>query len=235
MTTTTPAPVAARPRTATIGAILLIAGTLQFFIAHLITQAAWTSPAYSLWNNYISDLGATVCGPVLQNYVCSPLHPIMNAAFILQGVLLLIGIGLLIRSRLVHTRPRAWQIMVAIAGISWILVGLMPENVNLTGHSIGALPIFILGNIALIAAGISRSTRTMPVARRSAVILGIAGLIGFILTAIAVSNPTGPIGIGVAERITVFPLQIWALIAGAAILRSPMTTSREDHSDIAGV
>jgi hypothetical membrane protein len=111
--------------------------------------------------------------------------------------------------------------MVGIAGISWIVVGLIPEDVNLTGHSIGALPIFIVGNIALIILGLSRSTRNRPTARRSGLVLGVVGLLGFALTVFAIANPTGPIGIGFAERITVFPLQVWALIAGISILRRP--------------
>ncbi len=80
---------------------------------------------------------------------------------------------------------------------------------------------FIVGNIALVVAGRSGSTRGRPIVRRVALVLGILGLLGFILTAIAVANPVGPVGIGMAERITVFPLQAWALIAGMSILRQP--------------
>lgn len=92
----------------------------------------------------------------------------------------------------------------------------------LTGHSIGALPIFILGNIALLTAGLSRPGHLAPAARRSALVLGIAGLLGFVLTALAMAMPAGLIGIGAAERLTVFPLQIWAVIAGVSILRTPI-------------
>ncbi|MFC3299349.1 hypothetical protein FJV46_14915 [Arthrobacter agilis] len=90
--------------------------------------------------------------------------------------------------------------MVAVAGLSWIVIGLIPEDVNLTEHSIGALPIVTLGNIALIVAGVSASTRTRPLVRRTALILRVLGLLGFALTAIAIANPKGIIGIGVAER-----------------------------------
>lgn len=188
---------------------------------HLIVQGAWDEPRYSWWTNYISDLGAVHCAPVLGNDVCSPLHASMNAAFITQGILLILG-TILVSAAWSHTgRRRAWQVMVVLSGISWIIVGLVPEDVSITGHSIGALPIFIVGNIALIVAGRSRSTRNRPVIRHSALVLGIAGLLGFALTAMAIANPTGPIGIGIAERVTVFPLQVWALVAGASILRRP--------------
>lgn len=204
-----------------VGAALLTLSTVQFFVMHLIVQSAWTKPSYSWWTNYISDLGAVHCAPVLGNEVCSPLHAGMNTAFVIQGTLLLVGIMLTLRAWSREGRQRVWQVMVAVAGLSWIVVGMVPEDVNLTGHSIGALPIFILGNIALITAGLSKSTRNRSGVRRSALVLGIVGLLGFAFTAYAIANPTGPIGIGIAERFTVFPLQVWALIAGISILRRP--------------
>jgi hypothetical membrane protein len=132
----------------------------------------------------------------------------MNIAFIIQGVLLLLGTVLSAAAWSRDGRRRPWQAMVGIAGISWIIVGLIPEDVNLTGHSIGALPVFLVGNLALIILGLSRSTQNRPTVRRSGLVLGVVGLLGFALTICAIANPTGPIGIGFAERITVFPLRI---------------------------
>ncbi|WDF31983.1 DUF998 domain-containing protein [Arthrobacter agilis] len=222
-TTTDPTPKPAteillRPR---LGAALLILGTVQFSILHTIVQSAWADPTYSWWNNYISDLGAIHCGPILGNDVCSPLHASMNTAFISQGVLLIAGVLLTSNAWFPKSNTGVWRTMVAVTGLSWIVIGLIPEDVNLTGHSIGALPIFILGNIALIVAGVSASTRTRPLVRRTALILGVLGLLGFALTAIAIANPEGIIGIGVAERMTVFPLQIWVLVTGLNILKRP--------------
>lgn len=202
-----------------LGAALLILGTVQFLVMHLVVQSAWEQPHYSWWTNYISDLGAVHCAPVLGNVVCSPLHAGMNAAFIAQGILLALGTILVSTAWAQTGRKLAWQVMVVLSGLSWITVGLIPEDVSITGHSIGALPIFIVGNIALIVAGRSGSTRNRPVVRRSALALGITGLLGFALTAIAIADPTGPMGIGIAERITVFPLQVWAIVAGISIFR----------------
>jgi hypothetical membrane protein len=225
MTIPTDTPTTAENRHTTgrvrLGAALLALGTVQFFIMHLIVQSAWVEPSYSWWTNYISDLGAVYCAPVLGNDVCSPLHAGMNAAFIAQGVLLILGTILVSVAWSRTGRKRPWQIMVVLSGISWIIVGLVPEDVNIVGHSVGALPIFIIGNVALIVAGLSGSTRNRPIVRHAALVLGIVGLLGFALTAIAIANPTGLIGIGIAERITVFPLQVWALLAGVSILRRP--------------
>jgi hypothetical protein len=41
--------------------------------------------------------------------------------------------------------------------------------------------------------------------------------------------PTGPIGVGGAERLTVFPLQVWALLIGTHLLTRSASTSTRDH------
>ena len=81
----------ARRRTVRIrvGAVLLALATVQFFAAHVIAQRAWPTP-YSWTTNYISDLGAVTCAPGSSG-VCSPLHAVMNTAFLLQGALLIGG------------------------------------------------------------------------------------------------------------------------------------------------
>ena len=201
-----------------LGGALLALGTVQFLVAHVVVQNAWERPRYSWWTNYISDLGAVGCAPVLGNDVCSPLHAAMNTAFVLQGVLLLAGVLLTANAWAARGNRRVWQVMVGLSGVSWIVVGLVPEDVDLTVHSIGALPIFILGNVALVVAGTSASTRDRPVARVAALVLGVVGLLGFALTVLAVANPQGVIGIGFAERVTVFPLQLWALVTGIGLV-----------------
>ena len=48
----------------------------QFLVCEQIARLGWTLP-YSFRRNYISDLGATVCSPL----VCSPWHAVMNVSF----------------------------------------------------------------------------------------------------------------------------------------------------------
>src|SRR4029450_761647 len=77
------------------GAIVWILA-IQFFIAQIFVQSAWTTP-FSLTANFISDLGNTTCGPYPAgsgNYVCSPWHAGMNTSFIVFGVIILLGAGL---------------------------------------------------------------------------------------------------------------------------------------------
>ncbi|PRY36933.1 DUF998 domain-containing protein [Umezawaea tangerina] len=206
-------------RSARLGGVLLALGPAQFLVLHVVVANAWVRPRYSWWTNYISDLGAVHCAPVLGNDVCSPLHAGMNTAFVLLGVLLLAGTVLTANTWSTQGNRRVWQAMVGLAGLSWVVVGLVPEDVDLTVHSIGALPVFILGNAALVIAGTSASTRTRPLARTAALALGITGLLGFALTAFAATNAGHVIGVGIAERVTVFPLLLWVLVVGVDVVR----------------
>ena len=199
-------------RSVRAGAVLLCAGTAQFLVAHLVVQAAWPTP-YSWAGNYLSDLGAVGCGPA----VCSPLHAIKNAAFVLQGVLLLAGTALTDGA----WRPgrRVWQGLVGVSSASWIVVGLVPEDVGSPLHAAAALPGFAASNLALLVAAVSASTRDHRACRLAAAVLGAVGVAGLVLLAAAVGPAGGPVGVGTAERLVVFPLQVWAVVAGVALSR----------------
>ncbi|MDT7579554.1 MAG: hypothetical protein QOK35_818 [Pseudonocardiales bacterium] len=208
-----------RRRTARIrvGAVLLVLGTVQFFAAHVIAQRAWPVP-YSWTADYISDLGAVTCVRAAADAVCSPLHAVMNTGFVLQGVLLIAGTLLTAGAWTAGTGRRVWQGLAVASGVSWIVVGLVPEDVNGALHAAGALPGFVVSNAALLVAGASTSTRLLPPSRRAATVLGIVGVVGFVLLAVATTWPDGPVAVGAAERAVVFPLQIWALVTGVALL-----------------
>ena len=195
-----------------VGALLLVLGTVQFFVAHVVVAGAWPS-SYSWAENYISDLGAVACGTV-----CSPLHAVMNSAFVLQGLLLISGTVLTAAAWPPSAGRRVWQGLVIASGASWIVVGLAPEDVARSVHAAGALPGFVVSNVALLVAGMSTSTRVHRVCQRAAVVLGVVGVVGFALLAVATRRPDTLVGTGAAERLVVFPLQIWALVVGVALL-----------------
>lgn len=208
-----------RRRTARIrvGAVLLVLGTVQFFAAHVIAQSAWPVP-YSWAADYISDLGAVTCVLGAADAVCSPLHAVMNTGFVLQGVLLIAGTVLTAEAWAAGGGRRVWQGLAVASGVSWIVVGLVPEDVDGAVHAAGALPGFLVSNAALLVAGASTSTRRHRSSRRAATVLGVVGVVGFALLAVATTWPDGPVGVGAAERAVVFPLQIWALVTGVALL-----------------
>ena len=134
---------------------------LQYFAAEAIAVSGWRG-RYSFHDNYISDLGALAC----VGSGCSPLHALMNASFMLQGVLIFAG-ALLVGPAL----PRGWLKslalgLIAASGLGVFGVGLAPEDFAPGWHYLAAAEHFLLCNagaallgFALLRAG--RSFRTI--------------------------------------------------------------------------
>ena len=118
-------------------------GVVQYAAAQVVAAGAWTRP-YSLKNNYISDLGNTACGMFhvphgTPYYVCSPSHAVMNASFIIFGVLTIAG-ALLLRRIWPAGRLARWALILwVLSGLGKIIVGIVPENTHIGLHLIGAL------------------------------------------------------------------------------------------------
>ncbi|MFC6981888.1 DUF998 domain-containing protein [Streptomyces cirratus] len=140
-----------------IGYSAWIAGVVQFFVIHGIAQSAWARP-YSWARNNISDLGNAHCALQPEpeaRYICSPEHALMNASFVALGVLLVVGVvltgGVLWR----RGRPAAAaRVLLAGAGVGFVLAGLAPADVNENQHVVGALFIMAAGNLGLVVAGV---------------------------------------------------------------------------------
>ncbi len=206
-----------RARTIRLGAIVWILA-IQFFIAQLLVQSAWTTP-FSLTTNYISDLGNTTCGPYPVGsslYVCSPWHALMNASFILLGMIILVGIALIYRAFPSGRTRTIGLVLLTLSGPGPILVGLFPENVNITPHAIGAAAQFISGNLSSVVLGftIAATHRQTWVAISS---IGL-GSLGLLATALFVAGHYLGLGIGGMERIAAYPLPIWLIVMGVSIL-----------------
>ena len=78
------------------GALLVLAG-IQYAVLEYVAAAAWHNPPYSYAVNFISDLGNPVPGDTFQGRVIdSPLHLVMDTAFIAQGVLFIAASVLLL-------------------------------------------------------------------------------------------------------------------------------------------
>jgi hypothetical membrane protein len=207
-----------------LGAVVWILA-IQFFIAQLIVQSAWTTP-FSLTTNYISDLGNTSCEPypVGSNmYVCSPRHAWMNASFILLGVIILVGAALIHRAFSSGRTRTAGLVLLALAGPGEILVGLFPENVNITPHTIGAAAHFVSGNLGIVVLGIAiAATRRQTPLAVSSIVLGSVGLLA---TALFVSGHYLGLGIGGMERIAAYPLPLWLIVVGVSLLKNIASTT----------
>lgn len=210
--------------------------TFLYFVAQIIAEAAWTTP-YSMIDSRVSDLGSTACGTTLSNtYICSPHHVVMNATFVLTGVLILVGM-VLTHSVWPRRRLTTWGlIMLGVAGVGTILVGLSPENVNVFVHVVGALNI-PAGNVAMILLGLAIWRDRRGLAWVSA-IGGIVGLLGMLAGPFLVIL-TGHGG-GLAERIALYPLIIWLVVFGVSFVgqgvrRKPRRAPRKEaHAGTAG-
>ena len=205
-------------RTIRRGAIVWMLA-IQFFIAQIIAQSAWTTP-FSLTTNFISDLGNTSCGPYpvgSSKYVCSPWHAGMNLSFIVLGVIILLGAALIYQA-FPPGRTRTIGLgLLALAGLGPILVGLFPENVNITPHTLGAAAHFVIGNLGIVVLGIAIAATHRQT--WLAIFSIIAGSVGLLATALFISGHYLGTGIGGMERIAAYPLPVWLIVMGVSVAR----------------
>lgn len=202
------------------GAVMWIAGPVQYLIAQLVAQAAWRTP-YSWMVNPLSDLGAVRCqrtgsGYPLPRYVCSPLHGIVNASVIALGILLAGGVLLTASCWGCGVVSRAARILLIVGAAGSVMVGLVPEDVNLSLHVLGAFAGIVVGSCGFVLAGLIR--RSSPLGRLRPVTLPLSILA---MTAAVLLFTGGiPAGdFGAVERLAVFPLRCWMVIAGILLLR----------------
>ena len=194
-------------------------GVVQYAVAQIVAAAAWTRP-YSLKNNYISDLGNTACGLFhvphgTPYYVCSPSYQVMNTSFIVFGVLTFAGALLLRRVWPVGRLSRWALVMWALSGLGKIVVGLVPENVNVGLHLLGALNVPV-GSIAilLLSLAVRRTGRTLSAV---GVVVAAVGLFGSVLSAAGQyygSSLYLGLGVGGAERLASYAGSLWMLAIG---------------------
>ncbi len=215
---------------------------VQYFVAESAVIEAWAGPQpYSRATGFISDLGAVSCSVYEDRAVCSPLHVLMNASFVVQGLALILGAvfltaGLLcvaarpgVRAQRFHTataddepRPRvlakpwimavAIRILTGVSGAGTVIVGLVPEDVGSPWHFAGALMFFIGGGFALLLLGILWFRQT-PMSWFIAACgsLCIGALIVGGITGMEVPQP------GTLERLMGYPVTIGLATAGLVI------------------
>src|ERR1022692_205008 len=194
-------------------------GVVQYAAAQVVAAGAWTRP-YSLKNNYISDLGNTACGMFhvphgTPYYVCSPSHGVMNASFVVFGVLTIAG-TLLLRRIWPAGRLARWALALWIlSGLGKIIVGLVPENTHIGLHLLGALNV-PLGSVGILL--LSLATRRISRAVSTiGIVVAVVGLVGsFLSTAGQYAGSSLYLGLGVggAERLASYPGSLWMLMIG---------------------
>ncbi|WP_445444555.1 DUF998 domain-containing protein [Clavibacter sp. km3a] len=182
--------------------------------------AASAFPGYSYSANYISDLGVPDVAEFQGRTIDSPLHAVMNAGFILQGVLYLVAAA--IATRALRAGPRrAFLALAALHAVGIIVVGLIHGSAasDASGigwlHVVGAGLAIISGNVASIVAGAGARHLGAPRAFRVAsVALGVVGLAALV----ALQSLGGSDVDGIWERGSVYTVTAWELLAGIAVL-----------------
>jgi hypothetical membrane protein len=212
-----------------LGAIVLVVNAVQWVVVEAVTAAAWTDPPYSYATNYISDLGVPGCGTEFQGRsICSPLHPLMNATFIAQGVLFAIGVLLL--ARLVGGRARRVVVGLALGhGVGFVLVGLFHGSPDGPGatlliHVTGAAAGILAANAVAILAGSLRGLGLPSAYRRFSVAVGVLGLASEALVGLSADTA------GLFERGGVYSWLLWSLVTGVSLLikeRRPAPVGRD--------
>ena len=210
-----------------VGAVMWIAGPVQYLIAQLVAQAAWRT-AYSWAVNPLSDLGAVRCqrmgsGYPLPRYVCSPLHGVVNASVIAVGILLAGGVLLTASCWGSGAASRGARILLTASAAGLVMVGLVPEDVNLRLHVLGAFVAIVVGSCGFVLAGLIG--RSSPLGRLRPVTLPLSILA--VTAAVLLFTGGIPAGdFGGVERLAVFPLRCWMVIAGIFLLREAAQSAK---------
>lgn len=196
---------------------------LQYFAAELITSLAWPFP-YSWANNYISDLGSVHCvmpdgEPVVGLYpACSPMHLVMNASFIVQGLLVAAGAVLLRRYFPPGKLSAVAFYSFITTGIGYVSAGFSPNDVNLVFHLIAAA-------ISLLSASVGMTTLGAALLRQHNFSRGVgiytlaSGIIALTATALFAARITLGLGLGGIERVAFYPFPLWLALTGLYLLR----------------
>lgn len=218
-----------------VGGLAWVIGTLQYAVCQVLVARAYAGH-YSLRDNYISDLGNTACGLFAVPHgvpveVCSPAHAVMNASFVVIGVLTAVG-AVLLRplwpaGPLATTGTALW----VVAGIGKVVVGLVPENADAALHLLGAFNI-PLGSVAILLLSAAVGRRA-PVLAGFGVVLAVLGLVGTVLSTAGQFAPALHLGLGSggAERLAGYPGNLWMLVVGllAAVARGPAIRPEPEH------
>ncbi|HYB79470.1 MAG TPA: DUF998 domain-containing protein [Thermoplasmata archaeon] len=224
-----------RTRSVRLGAVLWIVGPIQFVIAMIVVQLAWTTP-YSLANNVISDLGAAYCQTNVKEglYVCSPWHIAFDLSAVVFGLLIL-G-GSLAVSSAFPSRPSAsgGLACLGLLGFGAILAGAFPEDVPGVMHYLGSILGLVGGGVGILLLGTSMIRDVRWVRYRAYSITSGLLVLGAAIVELA-GPPYGPLGFGGMERLALASILLWFVVAGGRLVRltADVYPQRTGGNDIA--
>lgn len=209
------------------GALCMVALVL-FFAGQIVAQTHVSRP-FSVHDEPMSNLGITSCDyyQAFQNgtwaYVCSPLHTVMNAAFVLYGLFVMLSVGLAVQALWPGRRLKSWGLAVAfLGGIELVIVGASPVDRLPVLHNVaGSLALLGLNtSLVLLAAAAFKTNRILA---WFTLLCGVAGLTAFIMTFIW---PYTWLGYGGWQRVSVCAFACWGVCTGAFWLRGLLNRPR---------
>lgn len=189
-----------------VGYVFII-GSLYYLIAEVISATFFNA---FIFNTYvfhtISELGIPNAN--------SPLFWLMNSAFILIGLTLILGYFSRFKDYILKNKI-VCSIFILITALGVIIVGMIHGGNPLTSgyHTLGAVMAILGGNILLVI--ISKSMAKFDSYQKTTLILGIFGLIVFWVMFFNMKSIYMP----VFERLSVYTLIIWNFLTGICLLR----------------
>jgi hypothetical membrane protein len=197
-----------RTHEALAGALLTLTG-IGVILAIITNEALYPAARhYSTFANSISDLSGT---EPPTSYMVEPNRLIFIGTMAIGGVLLLSAVYLL---RQVIQRRRI-LVGMSVFGVGLLGIAVFPGNVA-GWHPLFALACFVGGSVTAI---MSRKILEPPV-RSFAAVLGTVALIATFLGLDAFANvvPQTMIGIGGVERWIAYPVLLWLVMFGTALM-----------------
>jgi hypothetical membrane protein len=176
-----------------LGGSLIFMGSGLFLLGMIIAEARY--PGYSISANKISDLGV------------GPTAIIFNSAAILDG--LAVAASLLLIRR--HISSRIFLILLGLSGIGILGVGLFPETTAYHIHDVFAAIAFIFGGFSAVYS----SRLLLTPFRYLSAYLGGLSTAALLLYIIGYHLGLGPGGM---ERLVVYPIIIWSMGFGGALM-----------------
>ncbi|NMM87384.1 hypothetical protein B2J88_23995 [Rhodococcus sp. SRB_17] len=184
--------------------------SILYLLVEIFTAGAWKTP-YSFARDSISSLGVTTCSADS----CSPLHDVMNAAFMILGGLTIVGAALL-HKYIPDGRTKKWILGLAVVvALSTAATGMFPANDGTFVHWTAVLPGFVARHAVLVLLAVSFWNHKRWIAVWSG-LCAATGIVGAVLLL------ARTLTFGLGERLTLYPLPMWMAVTGIAALLALM-------------
>lgn len=210
-------------RSTVTAAICWLLAAVVYLLAEAVAATAF--PDYSYAANYISDLGVPDVEMLGNRHIDSPLHVVINIAFIVHGILFAIAALCLTRGRRFPLR-RTFVALTFVHALGMVLIAMVnggQHNYSLGlawVHLLGAFFAFFGGHLSAICIGISLLlSRRSRIGGLVSIGIGLIGILGIVMLQADVRVVPGTLlPDGVWERIGMYAIVAWEVTAGIVLL-----------------